>query len=58
MGADHTAGFTIGPEILNVGGKADPLDIASGFEGLLDEINGVLLPGTATRRARATTGHS
>ncbi|MBW6464536.1 MAG: aldehyde ferredoxin oxidoreductase C-terminal domain-containing protein, partial [Firmicutes bacterium] len=25
MGADHTAGYTINPEILDVGGKADPL---------------------------------
>ncbi len=25
MGADHTAGYTIAPEILSVGGKADPL---------------------------------
>ncbi len=25
MGADHTAGYTIAPEILNVGGKSDPL---------------------------------
>ncbi len=76
MGADHTAGYTIAPEILSVGGKADPmspegkadlsrafqtttafiadstghclfiafaiLDIASGFEGVIDEVNGVL----------------
>jgi len=75
MGADHTAGYTIGPEILSVGGKADPmspegkadlsrgfqattafldstghclfiafaiLDIASGFEGMIDEVNAVL----------------
>ncbi|MGB9700368.1 MAG: aldehyde ferredoxin oxidoreductase C-terminal domain-containing protein [Thermodesulfobacteriota bacterium] len=75
MGADHTAGYTIAPEILSVGGKADPLtpegkaalsrafqattafidstghclfiafailDIASGFEGLMEECNGVL----------------
>ena len=75
MGADHTAGYTIAPEILNVGGKADPasvegkaelsrnfqastavidstghclfiafaiLDIASGFQGVIDEVNGVL----------------
>jgi aldehyde:ferredoxin oxidoreductase len=75
MGADHTAGYTIAPEILSVGGKADPLspegkaelsrgfqaatafidsvghclfiafailDIASGFEGVVDEVNGVL----------------
>ncbi|MDD1765843.1 MAG: hypothetical protein LUO84_05260 [Methanomassiliicoccales archaeon] len=26
MGADHTAGYAIAPEILGVGGKADPLD--------------------------------
>jgi aldehyde:ferredoxin oxidoreductase len=25
MGADHTSGYTIAPEILSVGGKADPL---------------------------------
>jgi aldehyde:ferredoxin oxidoreductase len=25
MGADHTAGYTIAPEILSVGGKADPM---------------------------------
>lgn len=75
MGADHTAGYTIAPEILSVGGKADPLspegkaalsrafqattafldasghclfiafailDIASGFEGLVEECNGLL----------------
>ena len=75
MGADHTAGYTIAPEILSVGGTSDPLsnegkaelsrnfqattafldstghclfiafailDIATGFEGLLDETNGVL----------------
>jgi len=75
MGADHTAGYTIAPEILSVGGKADPLspqgkaelsrafqattafidstghclfiafailDIPSGFEGLMEECNGVL----------------
>jgi aldehyde:ferredoxin oxidoreductase len=75
MGADHTAGYTICPEILSVGGKADPLspegkaalsrafqattafidssghclfiafailDIASGFEGMVEEWNGVL----------------
>ncbi len=75
MGADHTAGYTIAPEILSVGGKSDPLspegkaelsrafqattafidscghclfiafailDIASGFEGVMDEVNGVL----------------
>ena len=76
MGADHTAGYTIAPEILAVGGESDPLkteeakadlsrafqkttalidssghclfiafailDIPSGFEGMVDEINGVL----------------
>jgi len=75
MGADHTAGYTICPEILSVGGKADPLspegkaalsrafqattafidssghclfiafailDIPSGFEGMMEECNGVL----------------
>lgn len=75
MGADHTAGYTICPEILGVSGKSDPLspegkaalsrafqattafidssghclfiafpilDIASGFEGLIQECNGVL----------------
>jgi len=75
MGADHTAGYTICPEILSVGGKVDPLspegkaalsrgfqattafidstghclfiafailDIASGFEGMMEECNGVL----------------
>jgi aldehyde:ferredoxin oxidoreductase len=75
MGADHTAGYTIAPEIVGVGGKADPLstekkgelsrnfqaatafidstghclfiafgvlDIPSGFEGMLEECNGVL----------------
>ena len=26
MGADHTAGYTIAPEIAGVGGKVDPLD--------------------------------
>jgi aldehyde:ferredoxin oxidoreductase len=25
MGADHTAGYTIAPEILSIGGKVDPL---------------------------------
>jgi len=77
MGADHTAGYTIAPEILGVSGKLDPLnpdkaelarnfqyatafvdstghclfiafavlDIASGFEGTVEECNGVL--GTA-----------
>jgi len=76
MGADHTAGYTISPEILSIGGKEDPLgpegkadlsrafqtttayivdstghclfitfailDIVSGFEGVVDEVNGVL----------------
>ncbi len=75
MGADHTAGYTIAPEILSVGGKVDPLspegkaalsrgfqattafidstghclfiafailDIASGYEGMMGEGNGVL----------------
>ncbi|MEI9476170.1 MAG: aldehyde ferredoxin oxidoreductase C-terminal domain-containing protein [Deltaproteobacteria bacterium] len=75
MGADHTAGYTIAPEIMSVGGKVDPLspegkaalsrafqattafidssghclfiafailDIASGFEGMVEECNGVL----------------
>ena len=78
MGADHTAGYTIAPEIIGVAGKVDPLspegkaalsrnfqvatafidssghclfiafpilDIASGFQGLIDECNGVF--GTA-----------
>ncbi len=74
MGADHTSGYTIAPEILGVAGKLDPmhpdkaelarsfqhatafidstghclfiafaiLDIASGFEGMIEECNGVL----------------
>jgi aldehyde:ferredoxin oxidoreductase len=75
MGADHTAGYTIAPEIASVGGSADPLDpkgkadlsrafqattafidstghclfiafaildIASGNEGMVEEVNGVL----------------
>ena len=75
MGADHTAGYTIAPEILSVGGAQDPLssegkaalsrafqattafidstghclfiafailDIASGYEGMVEECNGVL----------------
>lgn len=74
MGADHTAGYTIAPEILGVSGKVDPfavdkadlsrnfqhatafidstghclfiafaiLDIAEGFEGLVEECAGVL----------------
>lgn len=75
MGADHTAGYTIAPEILGVMGKQDPLtpegkaglsrafqattafidssghclfiafailDIAEGYQGMIDEANGVL----------------
>jgi aldehyde:ferredoxin oxidoreductase len=74
MGADHTSGYTIAPEILGVSGKVDQfdvdkadlvrnfqyatafidtsghclfvafaiLDIAEGFEGLVEECNGVL----------------
>jgi aldehyde:ferredoxin oxidoreductase len=75
MGADHTAGYTIAPEIAGVGGTADALspegkadlsrafqattafidssghclfiafailDIESGFQGMVDEANGVL----------------
>ncbi len=75
MGADHTAGYTVAPEILSVGGKEDPLsierkaeisrnlqtatafldssghclfiafailDIPEGFQGMIDECNGVL----------------
>ncbi len=74
MGADHTQGYTIAPEILGVSGKVDQfdtdkaalaqgfleatafidstghclfiafaiLDIASGFEGVVKECNGVL----------------
>ncbi len=75
MGADHTAGYTIGPEILAVGGDEDPLDpegkaalsrafqattafidsighclfiafaildIESGYEGMVEECNGLL----------------
>jgi aldehyde:ferredoxin oxidoreductase len=75
MGADHTAGYTVSPEILSVGGKTDPLsvegkaalsrafqatsafidttghccfiafailDIPSGYEGMIEECNGVL----------------
>jgi aldehyde:ferredoxin oxidoreductase len=76
MGADHTAGYTISPEILSVGGEEDPfslkgkadlsrnfqittafmvdftghclfitfaiLDNASGYEGVVEEVNGVL----------------
>lgn len=32
MGADHTAGYTIAPEIAGVGGKVDPLDPAGKAE--------------------------
>lgn len=75
MGADHTAGYTIAPEILSVGGAVDALspegkadlsrafqattafidstghclfiafailDIASGFQGVVDEVNAML----------------
>ena len=74
MGADHTSGYTIAPEIAGVGGKVDPLkidktelarnfqystafidttghclfiafpilDIASGFEGMIEECSGVV----------------
>jgi aldehyde:ferredoxin oxidoreductase len=75
MGADHTSGYTIAPEILSVGGKVDALDaegkgplsqafqattafidttghclfiafaildIADGYQGMIDECNGVL----------------
>jgi aldehyde:ferredoxin oxidoreductase len=74
MGADHTSGYTIAPEMLGVSGKLDPLDpnktelarnfqyatafidttghclfiafaildITSGFEGMVEECNGVL----------------
>jgi len=74
MGADHTAGYTIAPEILAVGGDVDQfdvdkaelsrafqqttafidmsghclfiafaiLDIAEGFEGMVEECNGLL----------------
>jgi len=75
MGADHTAGYTIAPEIMAVGGDLDALaikgkakvsrdmqaatafidasghclfiafailDIAEGFEGMVEECNGVL----------------
>jgi aldehyde:ferredoxin oxidoreductase len=78
MGADHTAGYTIAPEIAGVGGSVEALspegkaelsrafqaatafidstghclfiafpvlDIESGFQGMVDEVNGVL--GTA-----------
>jgi aldehyde:ferredoxin oxidoreductase len=75
MGADHTAGYTIAPEILGVSDSVDPLspegkaelsrafqattafidssghclfiafailDIETGFQGMIDEVNGVL----------------
>lgn len=74
MGADHTSGYTIAPEILGVSGKLDPfevnkgelsrnfqattafldstghclfiafaiLDIPEGFQGVVEECNGVL----------------
>ncbi len=75
MGADHTAGYTVAPEILGVMGKQDPLstegkaalsrafqattafidssghclfiafailDIPAGYEGMIEECNGVL----------------
>ncbi|MFX1303074.1 MAG: aldehyde ferredoxin oxidoreductase family protein [Promethearchaeota archaeon] len=74
MGADHTAGYAIAPEILGVGGELDPLspekaevsrnlqvatafldysghclfvafailDIASGLEGIVESLNGVM----------------
>jgi aldehyde:ferredoxin oxidoreductase len=75
MGADHTAGYTIAPEIAGIGGSAEALspegkadlsrafqattalidstghclfiafpilDIASGYEGMVEELNGVL----------------
>jgi aldehyde:ferredoxin oxidoreductase len=75
MGADHTAGYTIAPEIAGVGGSAEALspegkgdlsrafqsatafidssghclfiafailDIESGFQGMMDEVNGIL----------------
>ena len=81
MGADHTSGYTIAPEILEVGGKQDPLavkdkvslsrafqettafidatgyclfiafpilDISSGFEGVVQTINGMLGTGYTT----------
>ena len=85
QGADHTAGYTIAPEILGVSGKVDPLtpegkaelsrnfqiatafidtsgyclfiafailDIASGFEGMVESCAGVL--GTAWTADDAT----
>jgi aldehyde:ferredoxin oxidoreductase len=76
MGADHTAGYTIAPEIAGVGGESDPLavapekadlsrafqkttafldstghclfiafailDIPDGFDGMVEEVNGML----------------
>jgi len=74
MGADHTSGYTIAPEILGVSGKVDQfdtdkadlvrafqhttafidtsghclfiafaiLDIPEGFQGMIDECNGIL----------------
>ncbi len=75
MGADHTSGYTIAPEIAGVGGKVDPmtyegkadlslafqattafidssgyclfiafpiLDIAEGFEGMVESVAGVM----------------
>jgi aldehyde:ferredoxin oxidoreductase len=74
MGADHTSGYTIAPEILGVMGKVDQfdtdkvdlvrafqhttafidssghclfiafaiLDIPEGYQGMLDEVNGLL----------------
>lgn len=75
MGADHTAGYTVAPEIAGVGGTSDPLsnkdkiglskafqdttafidaagyclfiafpilDIPSGFEGVIETVNGML----------------
>ncbi len=74
MGADHTSGYTIAPELLGVAGKVDQfdvdkadlvrnfqyatafidtsghclfiafaiLDIAEGFEGMIEEVSGVL----------------
>ncbi len=75
MGADHTAGYTVAPEIVKVGGDVDPLsgkdkvalsrafqettafidasgyclfiafpilDIASGFEGAVETVNGMV----------------
>ena len=93
MGADHTAGYTIAPEILGVSGKAGPararkarptlsapsrsttafidttghclfiafaiLDIPSGFEGMVEECNGVLGTNwTGGRRGHASARRS